>query len=145
MKINKIMGKIITPNIDIVKERCSDFKTEFTIKDDIYFFQARDEKEVYPVDIRYGWHLSFGKGYENDKYLPTNNNTPFKVLSAVRKSFDIFIDKYNPKKVSFVCEGDLKSKIYIKELEKRGYKITKCSSNLLSLTGETPYLYKGFK
>lgn len=65
-------------DIDIVVENKDEFKTEFIIDGDLYFFQARYENLMFPEFIRYGWHVGFGKGYGKDKYLKTDKNIPLK-------------------------------------------------------------------
>jgi hypothetical protein len=73
------------------------------------------------------------------KYKLTNKNIPFKVLSSVNRCFEIFIEKYNPDRMSFIAEGDKKAQIYLKLFS--GYNISKIESGLESLSGEIPYLF----
>lgn len=129
-------------DLNIVVDTDEEFKIEFNINNKLYFFQARQENLMFPESIRFGWHLGFGKGYGEDKYLPTKEGIPFKVLSVVRQGLDMFMDKHNPDKLSFISEGDTKTSIYLKMFSKYQYNIDKTNSGLDSLTGEIPYLYK---
>jgi hypothetical protein len=124
--------------INVEVEDKDEFKCLFKIGNDEYFFHARDENKIQPETIRYGWHLSFGIVGPN-KYNLTGKNIPFKVLSSVNKCFEMFVEKYNPDKMSFIAEGDKKAQIYLNLF--KGYDISKRESGLDSLSDYTPYLF----
>lgn len=128
-------------NINIESESLDEFKTSFVIDGDEYWFSASNEDKVFPEHIRYGWHLSFGFGSGDSKYLPTNKGNHFEVFSSVKKSLDLFMNKYSPNKISFISEGESKSNIYLGILDKYGYEVNSRDSKLDSLTGEIPILY----
>ena len=141
--IRKILKEeYVKPNIRVITEESNEFKTNFIINGDEYWFQARDEEKMYPEHIRYGWHLGFGRGQGEDKYLPTGEGKQFEVFSALKESLDIFVHTYNPPKMSFIAEGETKANIYLKLLTKYGYKVTKEDAKLDTLTGKVPILFK---
>lgn len=126
-------------NIDKEIELEDEFKCQFKIDDDTYFFHARDENKMFPESIRYGWHLTFGI-IGPDKYKLTEKGIPFKVLSGIKQCFFMFIDKYNPDKLSFIAEGEKKAQLYLSFFNDN-YNIDKIDSGLKSFSGPTPYLY----
>lgn len=134
-------------DLQIITQNENEFKVEFEINSDIYFFQARKEDILFPEEkweienkLRGGWHLGFGIGEDKNKYLLTNKGNQFKVFSAVKKSLDLFEKLYKPKRLSFISEGDTKSKIYLSFF--KDHKVEKENIDLPSLSGKTPYLYK---
>ena len=130
----------IKHDIDILIKDNDEFKCQFNIDSDNYFFHARYENKIFPESIRYGWHLSFGI-VNNDKYKLTHKGIPFKVLSGIKECFYMFLDIYKPEKMSFIAEGDKKAFLYLKLFDTNDYNIDKINSNLDSLSGEIPYLF----
>jgi len=128
-----------TFDIDVVIELIDEFKCQFRIDEDEYFFHARDENKMFPESIRYGWHLTFGI-VGLDKYKLTEKGIPFKVLSGIKQSFFMFIDKYHPDRLSFIAEGEKKAQLYL-GLFGNEYNIDKIDSGLDSFSGPIPYLY----
>ena len=143
MNLKKIIREeFVKPLVKVVVNQSDEFKTEFVIDGEKYWFQARDENKIYPEFIRYGWHLGFGRGSGEDKYLPTNKGKQFEVFSAVKYSLDKFIKEVNPNKMSFIAEGESKANIYVKLVSDYGYTMSKGDSGLDSLTGKPPILFK---
>lgn len=129
----------ITVDIDSEDE----FKTLFNIEDVNYFFQARWENKIQPESIRYGWYLGFGVEGTEDKYLKTGLGKQFKILPLIYNSLKLFINKYNPEKISFISEGDSKTTIYDSIINKLGdFEMSKVDSELESFSGEIPWLVK---
>lgn len=128
-------------DINIVTELNDEFKCQFSIDNDEYFFHARDENKMFPESIRYGWHLTFCI-VGPDKYKLTEKGIPFKVLSGVKESFLMFIDKYDPNRMSFIAEGEKKALIYLRLFDSNNFTINKVDSELESLSGYTPFLYE---
>ena len=112
---------------------------EFKVGKDLYFFKCEKENIVEPKHIRYGWHISFGIVDDNE-YVQTNKNIPFKVLSKVKNLFNQFLLTHKPHKFSFIAEGEQKVKIYTNMV--RGYNYKKEHSGLGSFSNEIPYLVK---
>lgn len=132
-------------DIEISVEEKDEFVTTFEIDGTMYFFQARDENKILPEGIRHGWHLGFGvDGLPSPfKYLKTGKGKQFQVMSKIMASMKMFIEKYNPDKLSFISEGDTKSEIYSRAINKLGdFEMTKEKSPLSSYSGETPWLIK---
>lgn len=140
IKTNELFDSLET-EFKVIIDDIDEYKVEFEYKNDTYFFQARYENKIEPKDIRYGWHLSFGKGYNKDKYDLTNKGYSFKIISIIKKVLNIFIEKYNPNKMSFIAEGKSKANIYL-SFFKNNYKIKKEESGLESYSGKTPWLFK---
>lgn len=129
--------------IEPIIENKNEFKTLFQVKGVTYFFQARNEELIQPDFIRYGWHIGFGVDGIKDKYIKTGFGYPFKILPLVLESFRLFINKYNPEKMSFISEGDTKTGIYNNFINKIGdFDMTKEDSKLDSFSGEIPWLIK---
>jgi hypothetical protein len=126
-------------DINVIIEDKDEFKCSFSINGEEYFFHARDENKMYPDFIKYGWHLSFGT-LGPDKYKLTGKNIPFKVLSGVKRCYEMFIKKYDPNRMSFIAEGEKKATLYLSMFGKE-YKVTKRESGLESYSGDTPYLF----
>lgn len=127
-------------DIRVLLQLPDEFKCEFTIDGDDYFFHARDENKMFPEFIRYGWHLIFGI-IGPDKYKLTGKGIPFKVLSAVKKCFDMFMKDYQPEKISFIAEGETKASVYLKIFTLNGDKIEKRDSGLESFSEYPAILY----
>ena len=125
---------------DIVIDLDDEFKCISNINDDTYFFHARYENKIFPKNIRYGWHISFGI-LNDKKYLITNKNIPFKVLNFVSNCYKTFLLKYKPIKISFIVEGEKKARIYLNYLVSTNDTINKKDSNLDSYSDDKPILY----
>lgn len=133
----------ISTDIEIEFENEDEFKTLFNLEGVDYFFQAQWENKIQPESIRYGWHLGFGVEGSETKYLKTGLGKQFKILPLIYNSLKLFIDKYNPEKMSFISEGDTKTSIYDSIMSKFGeFEVSKEDSELESFSGEIPWLVK---
>ncbi|CAG7581283.1 MAG: hypothetical protein SLAVMIC_00765 [uncultured marine phage] len=144
-KYGEFVNELFDPvkvRFNILVEENDEFKVEFEHDGETYFFQARDENKMYPESIRFGWHLGFGRGQGDDKYSLTGKGTPFKIFSIIKQALDLFINKYNPQKMSFIAEGDAKANIYLSFF--KSYTIEKEETDLDSFSGKPPYLFKIF-
>jgi hypothetical protein len=137
-KLNELFDSSL--DYDIIVDEPDEFKVQFEFDGDMYFCHFRYENKIFPEHIRYGWHWTFGVGQDDNKYLLTNKNKPYKILSTIKKCVDEFVDRYNPSKISYIVEGEKKANLYLKFFN--GYDVEIEDSKLDSLSGDNPLLYK---